>query len=374
MGRDIGIDYLRSFVNMSVVAHHAALAYTTFSRFDPAHYLESSAPVVDTVRFSLLDILVGWNDIFFMSLMFFISGLFVAPSIARKGPGRFLADRLKRLGIPFIGAAVLVSPIAFYPSWLLSDHTGRSGFLDSFFAGGCWNSGPLWFIWVLIAFCLVVAAAFRIFPGLMKKLSWTAGSPAGLTAVFLAATLTTAVPAKLLPWPDSIGLIGPLGLAHPSRGLLYFIWFLLGVALGGADMGRSLSRENLRPWPLWLAIGASGYLVNGLSEMYSTAMSPYASNVLQITSFALCCVFTNLAALGIARRFFRAARSVFDNLSDNAYGIYIFHYAFVTWAQYMLVGQPLPALVKFLISFLIGLAGSWALTALLSRTPAGRVL
>ena len=374
MGRDAGIDYLRSFVNMSVVAHHAALAYTTFSRFDPAHYLESSAPVVDTVRFFLLDILVGWNDIFFMSLMFFISGLFVAPSIARKGPGRFLADRLKRLGIPFIGAAVLVSPIAFYPSWLLSDHTGRSGFLDSFFAGGCWNSGPLWFIWVLIAFCLVVAAAFRIFPGLMKKLSWTAGSPAGLTAVFLAATLTTAVPAKLLPWPDSIGLIGPLGLAHPSRVLLYFIWFLLGVALGGADMGRSLSRENLRPWPLWFAIGAFGYLVNGLSEMYSTAMSPYASNVLQITSFALCCVFTNLAALGIARRFFRTARSVFDNLSDNAYGIYIFHYAFVTWAQYMLVGQPLPALVKFLISFLIGLAGSWALTALLRRTPAGRVL
>jgi hypothetical protein len=68
--RDIAIDYLRSSVTVAVVAHHAALAYNTFSHYNPSNYTKSTAPIVDTVRFPLLDPLVGWNDIFFMSLMF----------------------------------------------------------------------------------------------------------------------------------------------------------------------------------------------------------------------------------------------------------------------------------------------------------------
>jgi len=85
MERDIAIDYLRSSVTVAVVVHHSALAYNTFSYYDSAHCARSAAPIVDTVRFAPLDALVGWNDIFFMSLMFFISGLFVVPSMARKG-------------------------------------------------------------------------------------------------------------------------------------------------------------------------------------------------------------------------------------------------------------------------------------------------
>ncbi|MBP1710912.1 MAG: acyltransferase [Deltaproteobacteria bacterium] len=63
--RDIAIDYLRSSVTVLVVAHHAALAYTTFSRYDPGHYMRSTAPVVDSVRWMPLDLLVSWNDMFF---------------------------------------------------------------------------------------------------------------------------------------------------------------------------------------------------------------------------------------------------------------------------------------------------------------------
>ena len=90
MDRNVSIDYLRSLVTVSVVAHHAALAYTTFSRFDPHHYKAASAPIVDGVRFFPLNLMVGWNDLYFMSLMFLVSGLFVAPSdCAKRGP-RFL--------------------------------------------------------------------------------------------------------------------------------------------------------------------------------------------------------------------------------------------------------------------------------------------
>ena len=37
-----------------------------------------------------------------MSLMFFLSGLFVPSSLARKGSGTFLSDRFLRIGLPLI--------------------------------------------------------------------------------------------------------------------------------------------------------------------------------------------------------------------------------------------------------------------------------
>jgi len=63
-----------------------------------------------------------------------------------------------------------------------------------------------------------------------------------------------------------------------------------------------------------------------------------------------------------------------DHFSENAYGIYIFHYGFVIWVQFVLLAQPLPAAVKFLITFSVALVASWFLTALLRRTVARRVL
>ena len=63
MKRDIAIDYLRGAITVLVVGHHAALAYTTFSSFNPVAYTSSTAPIVDAVRFAPLDYFVAWNDI-----------------------------------------------------------------------------------------------------------------------------------------------------------------------------------------------------------------------------------------------------------------------------------------------------------------------
>ena len=376
MKRDIAIDYLRSSVIAAVVAHHSALAYTTFSHYNPADYTTSTAPVVDSVRFAPLDFLVSWNDIFFMSLMFFISGLFVAPSVARKGVGRFLADRAKRLGVPFVVAITLLSPIAFYPSWLLSDSVGRGDFLISFFSADRWSPGPAWFIWVLLIFSILVTIAWRFMPNLMKKLSWTAGSAGSLVVVILAANMMATIPVHMfVAHQEWFRLAGPLQFPA-SRFLLYLTWFLLGIALGAANPERSLSRENLRFWPLWLMIGAFGLATHVivLSGKYPADTPVWVIKLILSTAFSFCCSFTSLAALGLARSLFRTNWSAADHFSENAYGIYIFHYGFVTWVQFGLLTQQLPALVKFLVTFLVALTASWFLSAVLHKTAARKVL
>src|SRR5262245_45204873 len=80
--RQVAVDYLKATVILLVVAHHNCLACTTFPHFDPAHYLTGSiAPAVATSRWGFFDYAENFNDVFFMSLMFFISRLFVCRSL-----------------------------------------------------------------------------------------------------------------------------------------------------------------------------------------------------------------------------------------------------------------------------------------------------
>lgn len=52
--------------------------------------------------YKVLNIFIGMNDSYFMSLFFFYSGYFVPKSYDKKGRYGFLFGRMKRLGIPFV--------------------------------------------------------------------------------------------------------------------------------------------------------------------------------------------------------------------------------------------------------------------------------
>jgi surface polysaccharide O-acyltransferase-like enzyme len=68
-------------------------------------------------------------------------------------------------------------------------------------------------------------------------------------------------------------------------------------------------------------------------------------------------------------RFSDSRWSLLDALRPSAYGIYLVHYVFVLWLQYILFDYPLPAIVKFAIVFIGTLLLSWAATAMLRRIP-----
>jgi glucans biosynthesis protein C len=61
---------------------------------------------------------VALNETFSMSLLFFVSGLFVWQSLARKGAWKYFGDRLKRLGLPFVIGVLFLIPLAYYPAQL----------------------------------------------------------------------------------------------------------------------------------------------------------------------------------------------------------------------------------------------------------------
>jgi surface polysaccharide O-acyltransferase-like enzyme len=85
----------------------------------------------------------------------------------------------------------------------------------------------------------------------------------------------------------------------------------------------------------------------------------------------LCAAAACLGWVAVFLRFASVRRPLIDNLSESAYGIYLVHYLFITWLQYMLLGIALFAVAKAAIVFTGTLVLSWGLTASMRRVPMG---
>jgi hypothetical protein len=174
-GYNVAVGYLRGFLVILVLAHHSAVAYfwgvpTSRAPLLKTPMLWRAFPIVDPHSHSaLLTFFVSFNDTFFMALMFFVSGLFVWSSLIRKGNASFLRDRFKRLGIPFLFAAAIVAPLAYYPSYLMAGGRGVADYVHDGLSFGDWPTGPAWFIWLLLAFDLVIGAIFAVAPDLPPR-------------------------------------------------------------------------------------------------------------------------------------------------------------------------------------------------------------
>src|SRR6516164_7695215 len=89
--RIVAFDRARTFITLLVVLHHSVVNYTHFGNGDKARWLG-------------FDLVVLFNDSFFMACMFLISGLFVCQSLTRRGPSNYLANRWWRLGVPYLAS------------------------------------------------------------------------------------------------------------------------------------------------------------------------------------------------------------------------------------------------------------------------------
>src|SRR3982074_108394 len=156
--RDAALDRARTFLTLVVVFHHAVIPYTYFGHTGPKSWIGFDAVVLAT-------------DSFFMAMFFFLSGLFVWPSLAHKSPWGFLRDRLLRLGLPFAIAAFTLIPIAYYAFALRQQPgLGLGPFWWKTVTVGPWPSGPIWFVWVLLVFDLTASLLYRLSSRLLEPI------------------------------------------------------------------------------------------------------------------------------------------------------------------------------------------------------------
>ena len=361
--RDIAMDSLRSFAVILVIFIHAALAYTSFSRYNPYDYVNSMVPVVDPHRWPALDWPFSLAYLFTIPLLFLISGLFVFPGLDRKGSAGFFVSRLRRLGVPFIVSAFLLSPLAFWPSYLMAKHDSPTPYWIRYFTTDGWLIGAAWFLWVLLAFDGIVALVHHVVPAILEKLR---REPTAL--VISLVTIVAFVPMGLFTAPDRwVTRLGPFDV-QPGKVPLYFAYFLLGMALGSGQKWRRAGWPQ--HWGYWGLGGMVSFLIYGFTGGDAAGL---AIQVVNRAAFAISCAGICLGLLGVFRRFVQKRSAMLNSLNDNAFGIYLFHYPIVHWLQYLLTSLSWPAWLKFCAVFAGGLAMSWGashwLRVLRARLP-----
>jgi hypothetical protein len=367
--RNLSLDRARTFLTVVVLIHHAVIPYTYFGHTDPKYWIG-------------FDCIVLATDSFFMAMFFFISGLFVWPSLAHKVPRIFFRDRLLRLGLPFAIAAFTIVPIAYYAISLRKyPDVGFAAFWWKTITVGPWPSGPVWFIWVLLVFDLSAAVLYRISTKMLdpiNRLSRRAfDRPADFYLFLVVVTAIVYIPGRVYFGPAHWFSFGPFDV-QASRVLLYAAYFFIGAGVGAANFDRGLLSADGRlaksGWG-WVIVTLIPYgLLWGLiaikyEKLGNAAVLPdwyEASYGLLFVAFSAAILF---AILAYFLRFKRSGWSVLDPMQADAYGMFVVHYPIVLWLQYWLFDFDLPAIVKATMVLLLTVILSWAASAALRKIP-----
>jgi len=108
--------------------------------------------------------------------------------------------------------------------------------------------------------------------------------------------------------------------------------------------------------PAALIVNRQGVSLSGLQFVANLGFVVSSAT----SCFALVAVFLHVAA---------APRAMLGRLSENAYGIYLVHYLFVIWLQYLLLDVALFAVIKAAIVFVGTLVLSGFISTVTSRIP-----
>ena len=385
----LAIDNLRAVVILLVLAFHAVLAYLASLpqqpfAFDEAPFLWRAFPIIDGQRWFGFDLFCAWLDVFLMSFFFLLSGLFVWPSLSRKGPLAFMQDRLLRLGLPFAAVVMVLMPLALYPTYVQSAaNPGVAGYWQQWLALPLWPSGPVWFLWLLLLWDVAALGIYLLLSGhrdAVLRLSLHARQrPAIFLGALVLGSALAYIPLALIFGPAEWFQRGPFAL-QLSRVLHYALYFFAGAAIGACGIERGLLAPDgplARRWARWLVAAPLLFLAWGgltaLTVGYPWTGAVDAPLLLQAAgglSFVLACFASCFLVLAVAVRFGRIRARVLDSLKVNAFGMYLVHYLFVVWLQFALLGLALPAILKGAIVFGGTLMLSWGASAALRRVPA----
>jgi len=159
------------------------------------------------------------------------------------------------------------------------------------------------------------------------------------------------VPLALAFTPFSWSERGPFAL-QLSRPLLDTVFYFAGLGVGAYGIERGLLAAKgmlARRWHVWLALALVFFVLwMALTSLVlrDAASAPLVLRFGVDICFAVACASGCFSMLSLCLRFAAVRSRIFDQLSKNAFGLYLLHYIFVVWLQYALLGVALFAVAK----------------------------
>ncbi len=327
-------------------------------------HLEGPSPLPwhDDRSTPVADLLMGSIHAFRMPVFFILAGFFVALLLERRGLQAMVRNRLQRLALPF---AVFWPPVyaACGLAALLFLHRMQHGTwgLDRSLLpqGPSVPQGPstmhLWFLWMLLWFSLLTAAAHwllqRMPPTLPHALSQgvhrLGATPWG--AIVLALPL-----AAVGPLYDD-GLVKPSGLFLPPMAEWVHNGLFYGFGIVLYRYQKTLFALYQRRWPVLAGAGLLCFLVAGalLHRLAQPTQQPTAPLAFWIAlAYNTCSWLWSFALIGLFLQRLPLPRTWMTYLADSSYWVYLVHMPLTIGFGAWLFGLPLPASAKMLANIL----------------------
>jgi hypothetical protein len=322
--------------------------------------------------------------LFAMGLFFLISGLVTPGSVSRKGPRTFARDRAIRLGLPLVVWTLVLWPGAIWAAHLAAGET-HSFWWQFTHEDPILDTGPLWFVEVLLIYSLAYAA-WRYWRG--RRSTGTDPSPdptrggalSGRTLVALAAAISLAT---VLVRPIFPAASGQIGQSHLWQWPQFVAMFGLGIV--------AAQRGSLDPVPDRIRRGCGFAALAGVAGWGVVAGTMATTGVdggvlfdpglhwAPLTVAALegpLAVGTSVWLLGLAqRRLDRRPGPLGRAMARSAYGAFVLQGVVLIGLMIALRPLGVPAEVKAVVVAGLGVVGSFALAWLLvTRTRLGRIV
>lgn len=365
--RLVHLDNLKVVLIALIIALHAVLGYV--GTVEAWTYSGVRETTLDPVVEMLLIVALSPFGFFLIALLFLVAGLLTPGSHDRKGGRRFVVDRLLRLGLPFVIYVFLLQPSMVY---LLEHRFGdaRGSWAQKYLDGRLQvDTGPLWFVGVLLVYSLAYAGWRRL---------GAAGSRA-----FRPPTMRTLATLALTVAPTSfaVRLAYPYGGDSGFSDLNFWQWpaciavFVLGIRAAGHGwlevVPEDLVRRSRRLTAAGVVAMTALLLITGSRDSGEEMLggwSWYAALFACVE--AVLVVFGPVWLLDLSRRRLDRPLPWGAPMARSAYAAFMIQTVFLLALAVALRPAPLPAEAKALLVAVGAVGASFgAAWLLVSRVP-----
>ncbi|MFN8598090.1 MAG: acyltransferase family protein [Anaerolineae bacterium] len=363
------VDNIRVFLTILVILHHLMITYAGTGSW---LYTEGNPDLITSA-------LGGWycaiDQAFFMGLFLLISAYFVPGSYDRKGAGRFLKDRLIRLGIPLVVYSWIINPVLWYASHYQDIRMPFWSYFPSEYFGSGYliGQGPLWFVEVLLIFSLVYVMWRRLVPSRPTDPIGPTTFPRNAVIVLFAVLLAIVTFLVRVVFVMDTYSFKPLNLQFPFFAQ-YIALFVVGLIAYRRNWLMSLPDNIGHRWliiaivlslvyaPMMLALGVTDgqVLFKGGWHWQSLVFAAWES---------VFCVSMCIGLIYAFRRYLNQRGKIAGFLVPNAYTAYLIHAPVIVAVAFAVQDVALYPLLKWAVVGVVAVPLCFGLSSLIRRLP-----
>lgn len=358
------IDRLKVILTALVVLHHSFITYGAPGGW---YFYQKTANEIAKIPMTLF---VSVNQSFFMGLFFFLSAYFIGPSYDKKGPAKFTADRLIRLGIPLVFYSLVLSPVLNYTveHYGYGRHSSFIGYMSGYHH---WiDFGVLWFVAALLLFTLVYVLVKIIFKHIPSK---PIPAPTALNVILFAAGVGAVSFLVRLVFP--VGwVLHPVGF-QPGHFSQYIALFVLGLVASKNNWISNITDKTgkrLGSFALWILLFFPVFFV--IEKTVKMDGSWWSGGLhWQALLYAIweqVIGFSIIVGLLIGGRMrWNEPSARISKLSRLTFAVYIFHPMVLISLALLVSNINIEPAIKLLVVGPLAVIGSFLLASVIVRIP-----